>query len=62
MQTVSDQMRAWHAERSSAVSGKARSFMLYTEDFTAERFTELAQWLGFSCRYYSVPYHAPHLH
>ena len=56
MQAVSDSFVAWHGERSRASGGKARSFLLYTEDFTAERFTQLAQWLGFPCTYNTVPH------
>ena len=36
--------RRWHADRRFQRNGKSRSFLLYTEDFVPERFTELAQW------------------
>jgi len=56
MSSVSKALLAWHAQRSQPGSGKARSFLLYTEDFTAGRFTQLARWLGFPCTFYSVPH------
>ena len=56
MSAVSKALLEWHSERSQPNSGKARSFLLYTEDFTSERFTQLAQWLGFPCTFYSVPH------
>ena len=56
MATVSEQILAWHAQRSRRASGgKARSFLLYTEDFTPQRFSELGQWLGFPCTFHAVP-------
>jgi hypothetical protein len=55
MEHVSDTMLEWHNSRKYGQKG-ARSFLLYTEDFTPERFTQLAHWLGFPCTFHSVPH------
>ena len=36
-------------------SASGRSFLVYTEDMTAERFSQLAQWLGRPCSFDSPP-------
>ena len=57
MQVVSQQMLAWHKARSENVgTGKARSILMYTEDLDAQRFTELAEWLGLPCTFHQVPH------
>ena len=48
---VSQFMLEWHGNRSSL----GRSFLMYTEDMDAQRFTELAQWLGQPCTFNSAP-------
>ena len=48
---MSQFMLEWHGNRSSL----GRSFLMYTEDMDAQRFTELAQWLGQPCTFNSAP-------
>ena len=51
LETVSQFMLEWHHNRSAT----GRSFLMYTEDMDAKRFTELAQWLGQPCTFNSAP-------
>jgi len=51
VERVSQFLLEWHQNKSST----GRSFLMYTEDMTAERFTQLAQWLGRPCNFGSVP-------
>ena len=51
VERVSQFLLEWHQNKSST----GRSFLMYTEDMTAERFTQLAQWLGRPCTFGSVP-------
>ena len=51
LETVSQFMLDWHQNRTST----GRSFLMYEEDMTAERFTELAEWLGKPCTFSSAP-------
>jgi len=51
LEMVSQFMLEWHGNRSSL----GRSFLMYTEDMDAQRFTELAQWLGQPCTFNSAP-------
>ena len=48
---MSQFMLEWHGNRSRL----GRSFLMYTEDMDAQRFTELAQWLGQPCTFHSAP-------
>ena len=50
LETMSQFMLEWHQNRSST----GRSFLMYAEELTAERFTELAQWLGQPCTFGSA--------
>jgi len=50
---ISSKMITWHDERSAKGS---RSFLMYTEDFSPELFTQLAQWIGVQdCAFHNVP-------
>jgi hypothetical protein len=51
LETVSQFMLEWHHNRSAT----GRSFLMHTEDMDAQRFTELAQWLGQPCTFNSAP-------
>ena len=51
LEAVSQFMLEWHGNRSRL----GRSFLMYTEDMDAQRFTELAQWLGQPCTFHSAP-------
>jgi hypothetical protein len=51
LEAVSQFMLEWHHNRSAT----GRSFLMYTEDMDAQRFTELAQWLGQPCTFNSAP-------
>ena len=51
LEEVSQFLLEWHKNRSST----GRSFLMYTEEMTAERFTQLAHWLGRPCTFGSVP-------
>ena len=52
LEMVSQFMLDWHQNMTST----GRSFLMYTEDMTAERFTELAEWLGQPCTFDSAPH------
>ena len=51
LEAVSQFLLEWHQNKSST----GRSFLMYTEEMTSERFTHLAQWLGRPCTFGSVP-------
>ena len=47
LETVSQFMLEWHQNRSRS----GRSFLMYEEEITAERLTQLAHWLGKPCTF-----------
>jgi len=51
LEMVSRFMLEWHGNKSAT----GRSFLMYTEDMDAQRFTELAQWLGQPCTFGAAP-------
>ena len=55
LEKVTAVMLAWH-ERLTSASGTAQSFLMPLEDFTPERATQMAKWLGFDCVFDALPH------